>query len=141
MNQRILIPVDESETSQHTIQAILENKDLMPREIFLLHVVDVHLAHRLVPDIQKSMVHDSAKKSGKRILEKLAQPFRDAGFEPHLLLELGTPEETILRVVKEQDIQLVVVGRHPGGGGFRDLMFGSVANRIIRAVDCPVLLF
>ena len=141
MSQRLLIPLDESETTQHTIKAILDNKDLLPSELYLLHVVDVHLAHRLVPDIQKNMVYDSAKKSGARILEKLAQPFRDAGFEPTLLLELGTPEETILRVVKEQDIQLVVVGRHPGGGGFRDIMFGSVANRIIRAVNCPVLLF
>jgi len=141
MHQRILIPVDESETARHTIAAVLNNKDLLPQNFILLHVVDVHLAHRLVPDIQKSMVYDSAKKSGARILEQLAKPFRDAGFEPTLLLEIGTPEEAILRVVKEQDIQLVVVGRHPGGGGFRDIMFGSVANRIIRAVNCPVLLF
>ena len=140
MTSRVLIPVDESETSQHTLDAIIRNKDLIPREILLLHVVDVHLAERLVPDIQKSMVYDSAKKSGLRILEKLAAPFREAGFEPTLLLELGTPNEAILKVVKEQQVQLVIIGRHPGGGGFRDIMFGSVANHVIRAVKCPVIL-
>lgn len=140
MIPRILIPVDESETAQHTINAIIENIDIVPREIFLLHVVDVHLAKRLVPDIQKNMVYEAAEKSGSRILEKLAEPLRAAGFEPKLLIELGTPEKAIRRVVKEHSIQLLVVGRHPGGGGFRDIMFGSVANHVIRAVKCPVLL-
>lgn len=141
MTPRILIPVDESATAQLTIRAVIDNKDLLPREILLLHVVDVHLVQRLVPDIQKSMIYDAAVKSGNRILAKLAEPFQDACFEPKLLLELGTPDAAILKVVEEQDIQLVIIGRHPGGGGFRDIMFGSVANHIIRTVKCPVLLF
>lgn len=141
MTPRILIPVDESETALQTINAVIANKDLVPREILLLHVVDVHLVQRLIPDIQKNMIYEAAEKSGNRILEKLAQPFRDAGFEPKLLLELGTPGATIVKVVEEHDIRLIIIGRHSGGGGFRDIMFGSVANHAIRAVKCPVLLF
>jgi len=140
MTQRVLIPVDESETAQKTIQAVIANQELIPREIFLLHVVDVHLVQRLVPDIQKNMVYEAAKKSGKRILEKLARPFYDAGFEPKLLLELGTPGTEILKVVREKNIQLVIIGRHPSGGGLRDIMFGSVANYIVHTVKCPVIL-
>ncbi len=140
MTQKILVPVDESTTAQQTIDAVIKNRELLPQEILLLHVVDVHLAHRLVPDIQKSMVHDAAKKSGRRILEKLAEPFRAAGFEPQLRLELGAPGETILKVATEQDVDLVILGRHPGGGGFRDIMFGSVASQVVRALKCPVLL-
>ena len=140
MTSRILVPVDESETAQHTINAIIGNQDLLPREILLLHVVDVHLVQRLVPDIQKNMVYQAAEKSGKRILEKLAKPFQDAGFEPKLLLELGTPAEVILKVVEEQNIQLVIIGRHPDGGRFHDIMFGSVANHVIRTLKCPVIL-
>ncbi len=141
MTAGILIPVDESVTTQQTIEAIIKDRELLPEELLLLHVVDVHLAHRLVPDIQKNMVHEAAEKSGRRILEKLAAPFRDAGFEPKLLLELGTPGEVIPKVVEQQNVELVIIGRHPGGGGLRDVMFGSVANQIIRAVKCPVLLF
>ncbi len=141
MTPRILIPVDESETTQRTIQAVIANKELMPREFLLLHVVDVHLVQRLVPDVQKNMIYESAEKSGNRILDKLAKPFLDAGLKPELRLELGTPEAAILKVVEELDIQLVIIGRHPGSGGFRDIMFGSVANHIIRTLKCPVLLF
>jgi len=141
MTPRVLIPIDESQTAQKTIQAVIANQELVPREILLVHVVAVHLVQRLVPDIQKNMVYDAAKKSGKRILEKLAKPLQDAGFEPTLLLELGTPGIEIQKVVEEQNVQLVIIGRHPGGGGLRDIMFGSVAKYIIDAVKCPVLLF
>ncbi len=141
MSTRILIPVDESETTQHTLDAILKNKDLLPREIMLLHVVDVKASQRVVPDIQKSMIYASAEKSGKRILERLAEPFRAAGFEPQLRLELGDPGKVIVKVIEEQQIQLLIIGRHPGGGGLGDLMFDSVANYVIRAVKCPLLLF
>jgi nucleotide-binding universal stress UspA family protein len=140
MPRKILIPVDESETSQQTSQAVIANQELMPEEIILLHVVDVHLVQRLVPDIQKNMVYEAAEKSGKRILNKLAKPFLDAGFAPKLLLELGTPGKSILKIVEEQGVQLVIIGRHPGGGGLRDIMFGSVANYVVHAVKCPVLL-
>lgn len=140
MSSRILIPVDESLTAQHTIDAVIANKDLIPQEILLLHVVDVHLAQRLVPDIQKQMVYDSSEKLGQRILQQLAKPFREAGFQPQLRLELGTPAEAILKVIKELNIELVIIGRHPGGGGLRDIMFGSVANQVIREVKCPILL-
>ena len=141
MSPRILIPVDESPTSQHTIDAIIANRELMPSRVYLLHVVDVHLIQRLVPDIQKNMIYEASEKAGKRLLDKLAERFYDAGFEPQLLLELGTPEGAILKVVEELDIQLLIIGRHPGGGGFRDIMFGSVANFVIRSIKCPVLLF
>lgn len=140
MSSRILIPVDESLTAQHTIDAVIANKDLLPRQILLLHVVDVHLAQRLVPDIQKQLVYESSEKLGRRVLEQLATPFREAGFEPQLRLELGTPAEAILKVIEELNIELVIIGRHPGGGGLRDIMFGSVANQVIREVKCPILL-
>ncbi len=140
MSPAILIPLDESTTAEHTRDAVIRQKDLLPREILLLHVVDVNLVQRLIPDMQKAMVYEAAEKSGRRILDKLAGPFRAAGFDPILQLELGTPEEVILKVVEAQNIELVIFGRHPGSGGIRDIMFGSVANHVVRKVKCPVLL-
>jgi len=118
----------------------MEQQDLLADEILLLHVVDVHLVQRLVPDIQKTMIYAAAEKSGRRILETLARPFFEAGFTPTLLLELGTPEEAIPKVVMQQGIDLVIIGRHPAGGGFRNIMFGYLANDLIRGLKCPVLL-
>jgi len=140
MNPSVLIPLDESTTAEYTRDAVIRQKELLPREILLLHVVDVNLVQRLIPDMQKTMVYEAAEKSGRRILEKLAAPFREAGFDPRLQLELGSPADAILNVAEAQGIELVILSRHPGSGGIRDIMFGSVTNQVVREVKCPVLL-
>jgi nucleotide-binding universal stress UspA family protein len=140
MPPRILIPVDESETTQHMLATLLENRDLLTYEFLLLHVVDIHLVHRLVPDIQKHMIYDAAEKSGLRILNNLAGPLREAGLKPVLRLELGTPAACIQKVAEELESELIILGRHLDGGGLSGVMFDSIANQLIRAVKCPVLL-
>ncbi len=55
-----------------------------------------------------------------------------------LLLKDGAPEESIARAAKKHSSDLVVVGTR-GLTGFRRLVLGSVASRIIAAAPCPVL--
>ncbi|PLX88061.1 MAG: universal stress protein [Desulfuromonas sp.] len=141
MNPKILVPVDGSTTSQKTIKAIIEQKERFPKQISLLHVVDIQLAYRMIPDFQLEMVRENARKAGQVLLEKQAEPFREAGFDLQLLLELGSPREVIPRVANDQDFQLLVIGRHPSTGEIRDVLFGSVANYVLHNVKCPVLLF
>jgi nucleotide-binding universal stress UspA family protein len=141
MDPKILVPVDGSTTSQKTISKIIEQKDRFPKKISLLHVVDVQLAYRMIPEFQLEMVKDNARKAGKVLLDKQAELFHAAGFETELLLELGSPRHEIPRVANEQDFQLLVIGRHAGTGEIRDVLFGSVANYVLHNVKCPVLLF
>lgn len=140
MEQKILVPLDDSVTAHKTIERMIACRERFPRHIHLLHVVDVQSIQRLLPDLQKEMVYDSAKKTGARVLARLAEEFRAAGFEPELHLELGSPGETIETVAGKLEIDLLVIGRHPGGGGLRDILFGSVANHVIRSSKCPLLL-
>lgn len=141
MHPKILVPVDGSTTSQKTIRTIIELRDRFPPRLTLLHVVDIQLAYRMIPDFQLEMVKENARKSGLDLLEKQAEPFREAGFELDLLLELGSPREVIPRIANENDFQLLVIGRHASTGEIRDVLFGSVANYVLHNVKCPVLLF
>ena len=141
MDPKILVPVDGSTTSVRTINAIIEQKERFPKKISLLHVVDVQLAYRMIPDFQLEMVRDNARKAGQALLEKQAEVFRAAGFETELLLELGSPRQEIPKVANEQNFQLLIIGRHAGAGEIRDVLFGSVANYVLHNVKCPVLLF
>lgn len=141
MDAKILVPVDGSTTSQKTISSIIEQKERFPKKISLLHVVDIQLAYRMIPDFQLEMVRENARKAGKILLEKQAELFHEAGIETELLLELGSPRQEIPRVANEQEFQLLVIGRHAGTGEIRDVLFGSVANYVLHNVKCPVLLF
>jgi len=120
MEIRILIPVDGSETSQHTIEAILADKQRFPHKLYLLHVVDDDkLAYRMIPDFQVEMVRENARKAGQQVLEQRAEPLRQAGFDVELRLELGSPRQVIPQIANSEEFQLLVIGRHAGTGEIR----------------------
>ena len=52
-------------------------------------------------------------------------------------VELGAPKHEIVRVAKEQDVDLIVVGSH-GRHGLQ-LLLGSTANGVLHLATCDVL--
>jgi nucleotide-binding universal stress UspA family protein len=50
---------------------------------------------------------------------------------------VGKPAEEILRVAREEKVDLIIMGTH-GRTGVRHLLLGSVAEAITRAAPCPV---
>jgi nucleotide-binding universal stress UspA family protein len=141
MNPKILIPVDDSATSQKTVEAVIDQKERFPKRITLLHVVNDQLAYRMIPDFQVEMVRENAGKAGQLQLNRIAEQLQAAGFETDLRLEYGSPRRVIPQVANDEEFQLLVIGRHAGSGEIRDVLFGSVANFVLHNVKCPVLLF
>ncbi|MFK5925058.1 MAG: universal stress protein [Desulfuromusa sp.] len=141
MDTKILIPVNDSPTTQQTIADVIVYKQKFPQQLVLLHVINDQLAYRMIPDFQIEMVRENAEKAAQQRLEVLAKKLRDAGFEIELRLEFGTPRQVIPRIANEEEFQLLVIGRKTGSGEIRDVLFGSVANYVLHNVKCPVLLF
>lgn len=141
MDPKILVPVDDSATSQKTIAAIIDQKERFPKKLTLLHVVNDQLAYRMIPDFQVEMVRENAGKAGKVKLDKIAKKLQEEGFDTELRLEFGSPRRVIPQVANDEEFQLLVIGRNTGTGEIRDVLFGSVANFVLHNVKCPVLLF
>ena len=142
MIPKILVPFDDSPTAQKTLETIIELKERFSKKITLLYVINSdHLAYKMIPDYQVEMVKENATKAGKILLNSAEEQLKTAGFEIETVLEFGEPRYTICNVANEQKFQLLVIGRHEGGGEIRDVLFGSVANHVLHNVACPVLLF
>lgn len=141
MKTKILIPVNDSPTTQQTIEDIITYKERFPQQLVLLHVINDQLAYRMIPDFQIEMVRENAEKAAQKRLEVLAKKLGDAGFIVELRLEFGAPRRVIPRIANEEGFQLLVIGRKTGSGEIRDVLFGSVANYVLHNVKCPVLLF
>jgi nucleotide-binding universal stress UspA family protein len=56
----------------------------------------------------------------------------------YLVVE-GDPARAILKSAAERDCDLIVMGSH-GRSGLKRLLFGSVAERVIRKATCPMLI-
>lgn len=142
MIPKILVPVDDSHTAQKTIDTIIELQDRFSKKLTLLYVINNdQLAYRMIPDFQREMVKKNATKAGNQLLERANTKLQAAGFDNELVLEFGEPRQVIAHTANDQNFQLVVIGRHEGGGEIRDVLFGSVANHVLHNVRCPVLLF
>ena len=50
----------------------------------------------------------------------------------------GLPGEEILRAAKNHEVDLITIATH-GHTGWRHLVFGSVAERVLRAATIPVM--
>ncbi len=142
MDPKILIPVDDSPTAQNTVEQIINLQHHFPKHLTLLYVINQEqLAYRMIPDFQLDMVKKNALKLGKATLDKYNGLLKEAGFDCELILETGEPRQVIAKTANSQGFQLLVIGRHEGGGEIRNVLFGSVANHVLHNVGCPVLLF
>jgi nucleotide-binding universal stress UspA family protein len=142
MDPKILVPVDDSPTAEATINSIIQLKDRFSKHLTLLYVINNdQLAYRMIPDFQVDMVKENATKAGNLLLERTSKKLAEAGFICELILEFGEPRSMIAHIANSQNFQLLVIGRHEGGGEIRDVLFGSVANHVLHNVSCPVLLF
>ena len=140
MLPRILVPVNDSEASERTIEAIIANKERFPVTLTLLHVVDINkLAYRMIPDFQVDMIQEKAMAVGESTLNRIRDRFNMAGISTINRLESGSPREVITRIANDEKFSLLVIGRR-GMGEIRDVLFGSVSNHVLHHVTCPVLL-
>jgi nucleotide-binding universal stress UspA family protein len=71
-------------------------------------------------------------------LARLAEEVRGKGVTATERLAQGTPSAEIIRLAREEGVDLIVVGSH--GRGFLDhALFGSTTERVVRKAPCPVL--
>jgi nucleotide-binding universal stress UspA family protein len=70
--------------------------------------------------------------------EKLAQARELAGLTTEVRVEFGEVVEEIDRLVREENVDLVVLSTH-GRTGWKHLVMGSVAEELVRRLTCPVL--
>jgi len=61
-----------------------------------------------------------------------------SGLPATLIVEPGGPVVELDRIVRQQNIDLAIIGTH-GRTGFKHLLMGSVAEELFRSLPCPVL--
>lgn len=140
MSAQILIPVDNSETTERAVSSFLARHKGFSGPVILLHVLADSLDYRAIPAPQLELVREQSREAGEKLLARFGQRFAEAGFEPELRLEHGDPVTLVRRLDAAGAISLLVMARH-GASEARDVLFGSVTNALIHRVTCPMLLY
>ena len=75
----------------------------------------------------------------KKVRELAATLTDTTGVDVHPLVVMGPASDTLLTAIDELNASHIVLGTH-GHGGMHHLMFGSVAQELVRRSNVPVLL-
>lgn len=141
----LLVPHDFSASANHAAAIARDEAKLHGgAAIVLLHVIE--LPYQLAPDaviVPESSgapisVKQYAIESAEAHLQDIADRLAKDGVAARGVVVLGTPVDEINRAVDDHGADLIVMGTH-GRTGFRHLMAGSVAERVVRSARVPVL--
>ena len=77
-------------------------------------------------------------RDARQLEDKLIESGALAGLQHEVIVRQGKVWEELDKVIKREQVDLVVLGTH-GRGGIRKFILGSVAEQIFRHADCMVL--
>jgi nucleotide-binding universal stress UspA family protein len=123
MFHKILYPTDFSDRSREALPYLEKLKNAGTEEVVILNVIDSQGRYM------------SAEKKADRIAGRL----NEIGIKTIIRVEEGIPTEEILRVEEEEEVSLIVLGSH-GISNIKEMLLGSVSEKVIKNAKCPVLV-
>ena len=143
MYQRILVPVDGSETATKAMVTALQMARDSGGRVHLVHVVEGMTPLAADPyGAYSGEVIEIMRQSGRKILEDALQVAKAAGVpaDTELFDNFGERlAEVVADAATRFEADLIVVGTH-GRRGLGLMMLGSGAEQIIRLAPVPVLV-
>ena len=139
--KRILVPLDFSEPSRRALEYAVVLAKPFAASLDLLHVVpDPFIAHPGAGDapLPRPLLDQLQQDAHRRLDEALPPDDRNA-FGAHSVVRVGDPLIEIAEYARLEEVDLIVMGTH-GRTGIPHLLFGSVAERVVRTAPCPVLI-
>jgi nucleotide-binding universal stress UspA family protein len=138
--KRILCPTDFSEPAGSCAQAASELAQHFDAELLLVNVVPA--VPTLPPDPNyvfkipeyEQYLHVDAEKHLRQVREQLVA----RNVKVSTIVGHGPAAEEIVLIAKKEGVDLIVIATH-GSTGLERLVFGSVAEKVVRLAECPVL--
>ncbi|MCA9213026.1 MAG: universal stress protein [Planctomycetales bacterium] len=135
-SKRILVPFDFSDQATSAFGEALKIAD-DTTELFMINVVVPIRDFALEPGMVVDLGNDDVRM--KQSLDKMTETFASRSPNIHFEVRLGSPGHEITDYAKEIAADLIVMPSH-GRSGLSRVLIGSVAERVIRHAECPVLI-
>lgn len=133
MNKRkILIPIDGSERSMHSLEFV---KEIFPKgsvDIIIMHVKELVLINEMIVADEIKL----AQELGKDILEAAKEKMKD--YKTETYFAFGYPADEIIKKAKEENIGIIVMTKSTKKGLTR--MIGSVTVNVVKRAKCIVMI-
>ncbi len=138
---KILVPVDGSESSKRALKYAKELAEKLPGEITLLHVYELPVQFTDFEDRSEtfSNLSEDIKIYGQKILDESEKQIATPQMNINKLLLEGHKGNTITEIAEQNNFDLIIMGSR-GIGAIQTFLLGSVSYNVIHHAKIPVML-
>ena len=140
MFNRVVVPLDGSPLAESIIPFLLQIAGPLDVEVVLMRVLQP-IPPEVIEGSRYVVVEDIEKRAAeaREYLAPVAARLRDTGVRVSLDVRRGDPVTEILAGAREASADLIAMTTH-GRSGLNRLLFGSVAEAVLRQTEVPVFL-
>jgi nucleotide-binding universal stress UspA family protein len=137
---KILLPIDFSPSSQAALEMAADLAQHFHAELFLVNVIPMFPTTSLPDLVPETEFLQEARTFAERHLAKCHAALAARGIKSTSSVEVGNDVAgNIMEVVEREHVDMVVISTH-GISGWHPLVFGSIAEKVVKLVQCPLLL-
>ena len=137
---KILLPIDFSPSSQAALEMAADLAKHFHAELCLVNVIPMFSTTTLPDFVPENEFLQKGRTLAGRHLAKCLSVLATRGVKSNSSVEVGNDiAGKIMEVVEREHIDMVVISTH-GISGWHPLVFGSIAEKVIKLVQCPLLL-
>ncbi len=138
MYDRILVPTDGSAGTRRAIDHAIQLAETHDATLHGIYVVNTASYASFSMETAWEGIGDMLRDEGETAVAELRSHAAAADIDIETEILEGSPSREIVRYAEESGCDLIVMGTH-GRGGIDRLLLGSVAERVVRASEVPVL--
>jgi manganese transport protein len=131
--KRIGLAIDFSGLENKIIQTAL-SLGTKETTYYLIHIVESATAR-----LWDETTEDAETIQDIKMLEKVKQFFEEKGYKAEIKIGYGKPSQTIAKIAKEEEFDLLIVGSH-GHKWFKDIVYGATIDKLRHLIDIPVFI-
>ncbi len=136
----ILLPIDFSPSSQAALEMAADLALHFHAELHLVNVIPFFPTTTLPDFIPEESFIEQSRSHAMRHLTKCHAALAERGVKSTSTVEVGNDiAGNIMEVVDREHIDMVVISTH-GISGWHPLVFGSIAEKVVKLAQCSLLL-
>ena len=137
---KILLPIDFSASSQAALEMAADLAKHFHAELHLVHVIPMFPSSTLPDFVPETKFLEDARSVAERHLAKCHAALAARGVMSTFNVAVGNDiAGEIMEEAERESIDMVVISTH-GISGWHPLVFGSTAEKVVKLVQCPLLL-
>jgi nucleotide-binding universal stress UspA family protein len=143
MYKKILVPLDGSPIAECVIPHIEAIAKACGSDVELISVIEpIEIPTRgriALTDEDMNRITSDIKKEIHKYLDSISDRLNRSGIKTNPVILTGKPADSLVEYANNNHIDMLIMTTH-GRSGISKWLWGSVAEKVIHAVNVPVLL-